>query len=548
MTGWRTTSDAYSAAITFILHCNNGEWRDFMLNARDIRAQHPPSILVVEDEGVIAMDLAGTLRDLGYHVADTVGRANEAIRSAAKHKPDLVLMDVRLNGEPMDGIDVARAIRRERDIPVIYLTAHSDEQTLSRAAVTSPFGYLMKPIGSPELHCAIEIALQKHTADRQLREREQWLSATLQSVAEAVIATDAHGRVRFFNPVAERLTGWSEREARSQSTSTLLSLIDEHTGEPVGDVIKHVIDTRRAQQGVTETALVSRSGKRTPVEGRARPIIDDRGHLFGAVWVLRDVTERRRQVEQIRKLNEDLERRVQQRTAELEETNRELEAFSYSVAHDLRTPLRAISAFTQMLSMEHASQLDTAGLRYLERVYSGAARMSELIDALLALARVGRRELSFSDVNVSDLARAIATEAASHYPAHPVRFETDCNVAVNSDASMLRLILSNLFDNAFKFTTGRDAPLVRFGTCDFNGAETFYVRDNGAGFDPRYADKMFETFQRLHHESAFPGTGIGLAIVARAVHRLGGSVWAESQPEQGATFYFTLPQQAPVAT
>jgi len=513
-----------------------------------MEAQHDPTapkrrILIVEDERVVAMDLAGTLRELGYQVAGTVSRAHEAIRQALELKPDLVLMDVRLAGEPMDGIEVARSIRRGRDIPIVYLTAHSDADTLNRACSTAASGYVVKPFKTPELHCAIEIALHKHSADREVQERQRWLSATLGSVAEAVVATDESGYIRLFNSVAETLTGWSEQDAHSQPAIKLLSFVDELSGEPVGDVIKQVLETRDACDCGTHAALVSRLGQRTPVEGHARPIVDACGQICGVVWALRDVTERRRQMEQIRQLNEELERRVQQRTAELEVVNRELESFSYSVAHDLRSPLRTIKGFSQLLGDEHGSQLDAAGMRYLQRICSGVARMNDLIDALLALARVGRHELHVASVDIFQMAKSIAADLALNCTTSPVQFDCDGSAFVSADPALLRLVLENLLGNAFKFSSHRECPQVCFGTCQIKENEAFYVRDNGAGFDPRYTSKLFEPFQRLHEQSEFPGTGIGLAIVERAVQRLGGAIWAESRPDKGATFYFTLPRQ-----
>lgn len=513
-----------------------------MLNARHVQTETRPSILVVEDERVVAMDLAGTLRELGYHVAGTAARANDAVRQATELKPDLILMDVRLAGEPMDGIEVARAIRRGRDVPIIYLTAHSDPDTLNRACATAASGYIVKPFKTPELRCAIEIALHKHAADHRVREREHWLSATLRSVADAVVATDETGHIRFFNTVAETMTGWSEQDARSQPAIKLLSLIHERSGEPLDDVIERVLETRTTCHCTGDTALVSRSGQHTRVEGRATPIIDEQGELFGVVWALHDVSEQCRQLEQIRRLNEELERRVQQRTAELEAANRELESFSYSVAHDLRAPLRAITAFSQLLGNEHASQLETSGLRYLERICAGVQRMSDLIDALLALACVGRRELNCVHIDICQLARNIGADLALNQTAADVKFTVEGNVEVLADQAMLSLILTNLLGNAFKFSSHRASPQVHVGRCEIKGREAFYVRDNGAGFDPRYIGKLFEPFQRLHEQSEFPGTGIGLAIVARAVQRLGGSIWADSQPDKGATFYFTLPR------
>jgi len=292
---------------------------------------------------------------------------------------------------------------------------------------------------------------------------------------------------------------------------------------------------------VSATALITRSGRKVAVEESAAPIVDPYGNLLGGVLVLRDVTERRQQMQQIHKLNAELEQRVTQRTAALEQANRELEAFSYSVAHDLRAPLRGIDGFSQMLIDKYASQLDAEGVGYLNRVRAAAARMSELIDALLSLARVGRAELQATDVDLTRLAAALTQDLASCTAERRVKVRIEGGMNAHADPQLLRIALGNLLDNAWKFTMRNEAAEVEVGQCKNVTTPTFFVRDNGAGFDPAYADKLFGAFERLHTETEFPGTGIGLAIVHRIVVRHGGRIWAESAPGQGATFFFTLP-------
>ena len=518
-----------------------GSRESVVLSGEQFGPRSRPSILVVEDERVVAMDLAGTLEDLGYDVAGVAARAEAAIRSAAELQPSLILMDIRLAGEAMDGIEIAEVIQRSQDVPVVYLTAHSDSESVRRAAAASAAGYLVKPFRSPDLRCAIEIALHVHAAGKIVRERERWLAVTLQSVAEAVIATDNAGHIKLFNTVAEVMTGWSSQDARQTSMANLFAVVHEQTGEPMDDVLKLAIESRCSQHPQENLTLVSRSGQRIPVEELAAPILDDHGNVFGGVLVLRDITERRNQIQEIKKLNEELEDRVTLRTAELMEANRELETFSYSVAHDLRAPLRAIGAFNELMSEQQAPPLDGSGYEYLGRIRSAVLKMNELIDGLLSLAGVGRREMRPARVDICALAHEIAAEVAAAYPAHSPRFDADVDAKIMTDPVLLRMILRNLLDNAWKFTKGTAAPAIFFGKCEVRGVNAFYVKDNGAGFDPRYTGKLFEAFQRLHTERAFPGTGVGLAIVERAVHRLGGAVWADSQPGNGATFYFTLP-------
>lgn len=500
----------------------------------------PPRILVVEDERIVAMDLAASLQELGYDVVGMATRGEDAVQRAAELEPELILMDVRLAG-PLDGIQAAEIIHRTRDVPVIYLTAHSDNETLRRAAATAASGYLVKPFKSPELRCTIEVALHKHAADTRVREHEQWLNTTLHSIAEAVIATDAEGCVKLFNPVAEHLTGWSHGEAQDQPLLEVLSLVDEHTGRPLENPLEQAMSTRAPWQ-TGAAALVSRSGNRIAIEETASPIVDDFGRILGAVLVLRDVTERRAQIEQIRRLNEQLEQRVLKRTAELASANRDLEAFSYSVAHDLRAPLRSIDSFSTLLTESQKGHLDAQGTAYLERIRAAAARMGQLIDDLLMLAGIGSSELHRVRTNVSAVARDLVPEIAAAHAPHYVEFYAEGSpLEALADVRLLKIALRNLLDNAWKFTRNTPSAQVELRVSSTPAAITYCIRDNGAGFDSNYASKLFCPFQRLHSEREFPGTGIGLAIVERVVRKHGGKVWAQAEVGKGATFYFTLP-------
>ena len=366
-------------------------------------------ILVVEDDGVLALNLADTLDELGYTVAGTATRGEEAIDLARHLHPQLILMDVGLAGQ-IDGIAAAEAIRDEHDVPVVFLTSHADEDTLQRATHADPSAYLVKPFKAPDLRCVIEIALHKHAIDLRLRENERWLELTLQ-----------------------------------------------------------------------------------------------------------------------------------QRTAALEAANSELEAFNYSVAHDLRAPLRGIDSFSQLLIEKHSQQLDEEGLAYLDRVRGAAARMSQLIDALLTLAQVGRGELQPIELDFSYLVQAVASEIAAANSARSVRVAVAPGMRAYGDPRLVRIVVGNLLENAWKFTGRRKRPAIEVGPVQNTTQPTYYVRDNGAGFDPAYASRLFAAFQRLHADREFPGTGIGLAIVHRVISRHGGKVWADSRPEHGATFYFSLP-------
>lgn len=263
--------------------------------------------------------------------------------------------------------------------------------------------------------------------------------------------------------------------------------------------------------------------------------------LFWATFLqARNFAQRAASEEKIRTLNTELEHRVEQRTAQLEVAVKELEAFSYSVSHDLRAPLRSIDGFSQVLLDDYESSLDATGQDYLRRVRAAAQRMGMLIDDLIKLSRATRASLNMGPVNLSSLASEIATELSSTFPGQHAEFITHPGIIAEGDRSLLRIALENLLGNAWKYSSKTPDPRIEFGQTEESGRIVFFVRDNGAGFDMRYVDKLFVAFQRLHGVNEFSGTGIGLATVQRIIARHGGRVWAESKPGEGATFYFTL--------
>ena len=237
-----------------------------------------------------------------------------------------------------------------------------------------------------------------------------------------------------------------------------------------------------------------------------------------------------------------MERRVEERTAQLAATNKELEAFSYSVSHDLRAPLRAMRGFSQIILEDYETILPLDGQNLIKRTIEAANKMSELIDALLAFSRLARIEMNFSKVDLSRLAEAALQELIQNEPERVIDLQIERGVTAYCDERLLSTVLTNLCDNALKYTRKKERALIEFGCKNYRGSCAFYIHDNGVGFDMMYAENIFSAFERLHPQSEFPGHGIGLATVQRIINRHGGRIWTDSQPDQGATFYFTLPE------
>jgi PAS domain S-box-containing protein len=250
-------------------------------------------ILVVEDESIVAMDIKHRAEGLGYSVTGITPSGEGAIQKASETLPDLVLMDIVLKGD-MDGVEAAQKIRDTLDIPVVYLTAYSDEKTLKRAKVTEPFGYIIKPFEDRELHSAVEVALYKHKMESKLKESEKWLSTTLESIGDAVIATDENGKVKFMNPVAMKITGWGERDALGKNLKEVFNITKEGSGAPIDDPVNNVILNNKILELEEPTVLITKDGKKLPIDDSSAPIRDKTGKIIGVALVFRDITERRK--------------------------------------------------------------------------------------------------------------------------------------------------------------------------------------------------------------------------------------------------------------
>lgn len=294
-----------------------------------------------------------------------------------------------------------------------------------------------------------------------------------------------------------------------------------------------------------DSSQLATAGKAKWIAGTAYPLKDDRGRVREIVVMHQDLSDAKHAEEEIRRINAYLEQRVEERTQELQVAMQEMEAFSYSVAHDLRAPLRAMGSYAQILNDEHTTDLDAESRDYLGRITENSIRMGELIDGLLDLARISRITPDRDEVDLSKMVLEIWHAMEKRQGSSGPRLVVEPNLKIEADARLIHAALQNLLDNAWKFSQQADVPIVEVGSEIRDGQQTFFVRDNGAGFDPSYINKLFRPFERLHTGNEFPGTGIGLATVRRIIERHGGKVWAEGAIGEGATFYFMIPRTHP---
>lgn len=500
-------------------------------------------ILIVEDEALIAEELADRLRRLGHAVVGQADCAEDALASVREERPDLVFMDIRLKGR-RDGISVAAELYAEYGIPVVYLTAHSDGETVRRARETAPFGYVLKPFQERDLLVAIEVAMQRHGVERRLRESEARYATTLASIGDGVIATDAEGQVTFMNAVAESLTGWSLGEARGRDVDGVLALIGEDDTLPRPNPVRRALETRSIVHCTERLLLLDRYGERIPFEDCAAPIHDVTGDTTGAVLAFRDASDRRRAEVELETARERLRR------AERLET---LGRLAGGVAHDFNNLLTVIQESVELLH-EPSSEAERAEL--LESIAGACTRGAALTERLFAAGRRTQRAPVVLDLN--EVVRATRTLLARILP-ETIRLRVDLASSacpVEGDAGLLESALLNLATNARDAmreggTLRIETALVQIKPGEFVGEfdgqvpPGRYVRlvvaDTGTGLSLEARANLCEPF--FTTKPVGEGTGLGLTSVKGIVRQAGGFLDVESVPGIGTTFRVYLPEQ-----
>ena len=475
-------------------------------------------LLIVEDEAIVAMDLQQRLERLGHHVVGTAATGEAAIRRAEETRPDVTLMDIRLKGE-MDGVTAAAEIDRRFGTPVVFLTAHSDTQTVQRAAAAEPFGYILKPVDDRELEIAIAVATFRHRAEQRVKKIERWLAATLTSIVDGVISMDLNSRVTFMNVAAQRLTGWDLETAMNRHIQEILPLVNEDDLTEVENPARQVLSEGIVVGLSPRTAMVRRGGERVPIDDCAAPIRDDNGSIIGVVLVFRDGTGQQRRAEEIRQ------------TQRLEAVGR----LAASVAHEFNNLMTVVLGSSELVLDDRRLH---AGLRdALVDIRGAGDRAATLTRQLLTFGRKQpfRPEALDLDAVITDIAGMLDRLVDDH-----ITLKTNLNArpaAIKADRSQIEQLVVNLAAN------GRDAMpsggTLTISTSSDSTSVVLEVNDTGVGMTPEVKDHLFEPF--FTTKDAGKRTGLGLAGAYSTVMLANGRIDVDTTPGRGTTFSVRFP-------
>jgi two-component system cell cycle sensor histidine kinase/response regulator CckA len=494
-------------------------------------------ILVVEDENLIAMEIQDRLKALGYSVPAITNSGEEAIKLVPQINPDLILMDIMLDGL-LDGIETAKSIYNQYDIPIVFLTAYSDDETLERAKRSSPYGYLIKPLEEREIYTTIEIALYKHTIEKRLKERERWLSTTLKSIGDAVMTTDEHGIITFMNQTAEALTGWKLEEAKGSNSKDIFTCRHENQHKALENPIKTVLEKRSAIELSNSSYFISKKKRAIPIHYNASPILDDHGILKGVVLVFRDVTERKELEEQLRQ-------------------SQKLEAIGTlagGVAHDFNNIMTSIQLGIDLslMDMDPDNPAFSEIKKNMQDIHHSAAQAADLARQLLMFSRKHPMNPKLISINtliqqsISMFNRLIGEDIKIDTVLEPNLWNA------LADQGTIEQVILNLVVNARDAMPSGGVLTITTENSHVNEEASktiinaqpgkyvcFSVEDTGSGMDEETIDHIFEPF--FSTKGPDKGTGLGLSVVYGIVKQHQGWIHVESALGEGTKFEVYLP-------